>query len=73
MHFQVTQLYIWLTGSVSVSFHCSMAARLAMSMETALPFHDGLEISRAFTVWGSDAILQTEKLTESSVLLVHSK
>ena len=48
-------------GSISVSFHRSMAARLAMSMKTALPV-DGLEISRTFRVWGSDVILQTEKL-----------
>ena len=56
-----------------VSFYRTMAARLATSMKTALPFHDGVEISCALTVWRSDAILQTEKLTESSVPLVHCK
>ena len=49
-------LYLWLTRSISVLFHCSVANRLAMSMKTAPPpSHDGPEILRTLTVWGSDA------------------
>ena len=64
---------LMLTGSISVSFHRSIAARLAMSMKSALPFHGGLEISRTFTVWESNVVSQTEKSTESLVLPVHCK